>query len=124
MNKGGTDELSIARSRHFCGGNDQRSGFEPYAGFSNMIIAIFILISLLVLGLFALAVVHYLKLKQFFMEKGVESPRGHTFVDMLFHDRLKHEPVARQLQKRVIGLFCASLLMVHVAMLFYGTISH
>ena len=86
-----------------------------------MVLGILILIGFLVLGLLAAAVVHYLKLRKFFHEQGLQRAKSDTFVDLLFHEHLKNEPHARKMQKRTIGLFCASLLMVHVAMLVCGS---
>lgn len=85
-----------------------------------MTVAVLILLGLVVLAFLAAAVLDYHKLKKLFLEKGIKREKSQTFVDLLFHDHIKHEPDARKIQKRTIGLFCSCLIVVHVAMLFCG----
>ncbi|MDZ8119258.1 hypothetical protein [Pontiella agarivorans] len=83
---------------------------------------LFILCSLCALGFFIGSVKAYLKLKQYFRDvpEEPETAPSDSLVDVLFNERLRNDPDARKIQKQTIGLFCAALLMVHVAMLFYG----
>lgn len=85
----------------------------------------FLLSSLAASGCFITSIKEYQKLKLYLLEGEEELEEGQaapsfTFVDLLFHDRIKEDSEARRIQKRAIGFFCGSLLMVHVAMLCCG----
>lgn len=80
---------------------------------------IFVLINLLAIALFTASVRSYFKLKAYYTSSDESDRPSLHFVDVLFNERLKSEPEARGIQKRAIGLFCLSLLMVHISRFFY-----
>ncbi|QBG46018.1 hypothetical protein EGM51_00790 [Verrucomicrobia bacterium S94] len=86
---------------------------------------LFIFFSVAAVGCFIASVKEYQKLKLCLFEREEEPEEGEptpsfSFVDLLFHDRIKEDADVRTIQKRTIGFFVVALLMVHVAMLCCG----
>lgn len=86
----------------------------------------FIIVNILTIALLARAIIDYFKLKKHLsidQKKDLKKDplASIQIVDVLFNQSLRDNPDARKIQKRVIWLFCLSLLLVHVSSEIYKT---
>jgi hypothetical protein len=76
----------------------------------------FIILSILILASITGVGINYYKLKKLIPEQKESS---FPIIDTLFNPTLRDQPQARKIQRRAIWFFCATLILVHAASLFY-----